>query len=46
MNILGRLAEAFGKFIDSSGINWFVQNMNLDRGFDFNYIFSGSLGNL
>lgn len=46
MNMLERLAEAFGRFIDSSGINWFVQNMNLDRGFDFNYIFSGSLGNL
>ncbi len=46
MNMLERLIEAFGKFIDSSGITWFVQNLNLDQGFDFNYIFSGSLGNL
>jgi len=46
MDMLSRLAEAFQRFINSSGITWFVQNLHLDQGLDFNYIFSGSLGNL
>lgn len=44
--MLNNLLEAFQKFIETSGINWFVQNLHLDKGLDFNYIFSGSLGNL
>lgn len=44
--MLDKLIEAFQKFIETSGINWFVENLNLDKGFDLNYIFSGSLGNL
>lgn len=46
MNMLERLAEAFSKFIDTSGIAWFAENLHLDKGLEFDYIFSGSLGNL
>ncbi len=46
MIMVERLTEAFSKFAGSSGISWFINNLHLDRGFDFDYIFSGSLGNL
>jgi oxaloacetate decarboxylase beta subunit len=46
MNMFERLVEAFGKFVETSGITWFVRNLHLDQGLDLDYIFSGSLGNL
>jgi len=46
MTMLERLVEAFGKFVDTSGVTWFVRNLHLDQGLDLDYIFSGSLGNL
>lgn len=41
-----RLLEALNRFISSSGINWFFENIHLERGFDIEYILTGSLGNL
>ncbi len=31
MNMTDRLAEAFGRFIDTSGLTWFFRNMHLDQ---------------
>lgn len=44
--MLERLAEAIGKFIETSGLYWLADNLHLDKGLDFDYIFSGSLGNI
>ncbi len=44
--MLERLADAIGKFIETSGLYWLADNLHLDKGLDFDYIFSGSLGNI
>ncbi len=44
--MLERLTEAIGKFIETSGLYWLADNLHLDKGLDFDYIFSGSLGNI
>ncbi len=44
--MLERLTEALAKFIETSGIYWLFNNLHLDKGLDFNYIFAGSLGNI
>jgi len=46
MTMLERLLEAFTEFADTSGISWIGKNLHLDQGFDINYIFSGSIGNI
>lgn len=44
--MLDRLSEALMRFIETSGLYWIFENLNLDRGLDLEYIFSGSLGNI
>lgn len=46
MTMLERLIEAFTNFAKTSGITWVIENLHLDKGFDINYIFSGSIGNI
>ncbi len=44
--MLERLQEALSNFLETSGIYWIIHYLHLDRGLDFDYIFSGSLGNI
>jgi carboxybiotin decarboxylase len=46
MTMLERLIEAFTSFAKTSGITWIIENLNIDKGFDINYILSGSIGNI
>lgn len=41
-----RLLEALERFISTSGLYWIFDNLHLDKGFDIDYILTGSIGNI